>query len=157
MFAPPPRVSRSPIPPEACRLAQAIDMLGDRWALLILRSALYGVRRFDDFRAELQCPRTVLSGRLKRLEAEGILAKVAYREPGKRARHEYVLTDQGAALQTALVALNQWGDEWRAEPGAPPPLTFTDSATRQRVRVAFVDDSGAEIPAGRLRPRLRSA
>jgi DNA-binding HxlR family transcriptional regulator len=64
-----PLARRSPVQPDACNLAKAIDVVGDRWILLILRAALYGVRRFDDFQAELACPRTVLSGRLKKLDA----------------------------------------------------------------------------------------
>ena len=150
----PPRTSRSPVPLRDCRLARTIDLIGDRWAMLILRSALYGVRRFDDFQTELSCPRTVLSGRLKMLESEGLLEKRPYREPGKRVRNEYILSEKGVGLQTALVALNQWGDEWLAD-GQPPPITFTDAATKSPARVAFVGSDGAEIPAERLRPRLR--
>lgn len=122
--------------------------------MLILRSALYGVRRFDDFQDELGCPRTILSGRLKMLETQGLLKKQPYQEPGKRVRSEYVLTEKGIALQTALVALNQWGDEWLAG-GEPPPISFTDAATRSTARVAFVSEDGVEVPVGRLRPRLR--
>ncbi|MEL6569272.1 MAG: helix-turn-helix domain-containing protein [Pseudomonadota bacterium] len=150
----PPRTSSSPVPLRDCRLARAIDLIGDRWALLILRSALYGVRRFDDLQDELGCPRTVLSGRLKMLETEGLLEKRPYREPGKRVRNEYVLSEKGIALQTALVALNQWGDEWLAD-NDPPPITFTDAATKSTARVAFVSEDGVEVPAARLRPRLR--
>jgi hypothetical protein len=67
-----PLARRSPIPPENCNLARTIEIIGDRWTLLILRAALYGVRRFDDFQAELRCPRTVLSGRLKTLVDAGL-------------------------------------------------------------------------------------
>ncbi len=150
----PTRTSRSPVSLRDCRLARAIDLIGDRWALLILRSALYGVRRFDDFQDELGCPRTVLSGRLKMLATEGLLEKKPYREPGKRVRNEYVLSEKGVALQTALVALNQWGDAWLAD-GDTPPMTFTDAATRAPARIAFVGEDGTEVPVERLRPRLR--
>ena len=68
-----PFARRSPVSPDTCNLAKAIDLVGDRWTLLILRAALYGVRRFDDFHAELGCPRTVLSGRLKKLVDDGLL------------------------------------------------------------------------------------
>jgi DNA-binding HxlR family transcriptional regulator len=91
---PPPR--RSPLPPHDCHLARAFDVIGDRWTLLILRSALYGVRRFDDFASELGAPRTVLADRLKRLTAAGLLARRDYREPRRRARPEYWLTPKGA-------------------------------------------------------------
>ena len=81
-----PRAQKSPIPLDICHLAKAIEILGDRWTLLILRGALFGVRRFDDFQKELEIPRTVLSGRLKKLVDHGVLTKQAYKEDGKRAR-----------------------------------------------------------------------
>ena len=110
---PPPR--RSPLPPHDCHLARAFDVIGDRWTLLILRSALYGVRRFDDFASELGAPRTVLADRLKRLTAAGLLARRDYREPRRRARPEYWLTPKGAELRLPFVALTQWGDRWLAD------------------------------------------
>lgn len=88
------------------------------------------------------------------LETEGLLARRPYQVPGKRVRSEYVLSEKGVALQTALVALNQWGDAWLAG-GEPPPITFTDSATKKNARVAFVSEDGLEVPVERLRPRLR--
>ena len=66
---------KSPVPPSQCNLARAIELIGDRWTLLILRSALYGVRRFDDFQEELGTPRTVLSSRLNDLVDAGLLEK----------------------------------------------------------------------------------
>lgn len=152
----PPRTSRSPVPPADCRLARTIELIGDRWTLLILRAALYGVRRFDDFQAELGAPRTVLSGRLKALEAAGLIARQPYREPGKRVRSEYVLTDKGAALQPALIALTEWGDAWLGE-GEAPPISFADAETREPVHVAFVNAEGREVPPARLRAKLRRA
>ena len=150
----PPRTSRSPVSPEDCRLAQTIDLVGDRWSLLILRSAMYGVRRFDDFQTELGCPRTVLSGRLKAMEADGLLGRQPYREPGKRARHEYVLTDKGAALLPALIALTQWGDSWLGG-DVPAPISFADARTKAPAHVAFVGEDGKEVPPEHLRVKLR--
>ncbi len=145
---------RSPVPPADCRLAAAIDLLGERWTLLILRAAMYGVRRFDDFQAELGCPRTVLSARLKSLSDHGLLARQPYREPGKRQRSEYVLTEAGRALQPALIALTQWGDEHIAG-GEPGPIGFADLKTRRAVRIGFVDTAGRQVPPERLRVKLR--
>jgi len=79
-----PRQSQSPVPIDRCHLAQAIDVLGDRWSLLLLRSLLFGVRRFDDFQSELSIPRSVLSARLKHLSAHGLVTATPYREAGKR-------------------------------------------------------------------------
>ena len=114
---------------------------------------MFGVRRFDDFQQELGCPRTVLSGRLKKLAQAGILDRVPYREPGKRARNEYVLTEKGRALQPALVMLTQWGDAWIAS--GPPPVSFTDMKTRNPVRAGFVGTTGRSVPPERLRVKVR--
>ncbi|MEM9055396.1 MAG: winged helix-turn-helix transcriptional regulator [Pseudomonadota bacterium] len=75
----PPRTRRSPLSPDQCNLARAIDIVGDKGSLLILRSSLYGVRRFEDFHDELRVPRTVLSGRLKKLVADGLLEGRSYK------------------------------------------------------------------------------
>jgi DNA-binding HxlR family transcriptional regulator len=140
----PPR--RSPLPPQDCHLARAFAVIGDRWTLLILRSALYGVRRFDDFASELGAPRTVLADRLKRLTAAGLLARRDYREPGRRARPEYWLTPKGAELRLPFLALTQWGDLWLAD-GEPPPVALRSRATGEALRVALVDGSGREVMA----------
>jgi len=149
-----PRAQKSPVPLEICHLAKAIEVVGDRWTLLILRAALFGVRRFDDFQKELSIPRTVLSGRLGQLVEHGVLIKQAYKEDGKRARPEYVLTDAGEALRPVLMSLTQWGDDWAAD-GAPPPLSFTHAKSRQKVRPAFVDEDGRETPMSQTRVSLR--
>lgn len=149
-----PLARRSPVSPDACNLACAIDLIGDRWTLLVLRSAMYGVRRFDDFQAELGCPRTVLSGRLKALTDAGLIRKRTYQEPGKRSRPEYVLTEMGASLRPALVALTQWGDRWLSATDIPP-ISFVAGDTKSPVRTGFIDESGREVPSGELRPVLR--
>ncbi|MEL7540734.1 MAG: helix-turn-helix domain-containing protein [Pseudomonadota bacterium] len=149
-----PRAQKSPIPLEICHLAKAIEILGDRWTLLILRGALFGVRRFDDFQNELSIPRTVLSGRLKKLVESGVLTKKAYKEDGKRARPEYLLTEAGEALRPVLMGLNLWGDEWASD-GAAPLLSFTHAKTRQKVRPAFVDEDGKETKLTEMRISLR--
>ncbi len=145
---------QSPVSLSACHLAKAIDTIGDRWTLLILRSALFGVRRFDDFQRELGAPRTVLSGRLKALTQNGILEKRMYKTEGKRARPEYVLTKTGMALRPVLIALTQWSDDCLSQ-GKPPPLSFTDAASRQPIKVAFVDTSGRKVPPSQMRVALR--
>ena len=93
--------------------------MGDRWTLLILREAFYGVRRFDSMQRDLEIPRTVLSGRLARLVKLGLIRRQAYREKGHRARHEYRLTKKGRDLYPALVALMQWGDRYLRKRGDP--------------------------------------
>lgn len=148
-----PRISRSPVSPDRCHLARSIDLVGERWTLLILRAAMFGVRRFDDFQTELGCPRTVLSGRLKTLTDAGILAREPYQEPGKRTRFEYVLTERGRALQPTLIMLTQWGDVHLGD--GPPPVSFTDTKTRKPVHAGFIGASGRSVPPERLRVKVR--
>jgi DNA-binding HxlR family transcriptional regulator len=105
---------------ENCSIQRSLEIVGERWTLLVLREAFYGVRRFEDFVRMLGCPRDVLSARLRTLVDEGILRREPYREPGSRARSEYRLTEKGYELFPALLALMQWGDRWRADPSGPP-------------------------------------
>jgi DNA-binding HxlR family transcriptional regulator len=105
---------------ENCSIRRTLDIVGEKWTLLVLREAFYGVRRFDDFHRALGCARNILSARLKMLVDEGILSRHPYRDPGARARAEYRLTDKGLELFPALVALMQWGDRWAADPAGPP-------------------------------------
>ena len=104
---------------ENCSIHRSLEVVGERWTLLVLREAFYGVRRFEDFVRTLGCPRDVLSARLRTLVDEGILKREPYREPGARARSEYRLTEKGLELFPALLALMQWGDRWRADPSGP--------------------------------------
>ena len=133
-----PLIRRSPVPRRACNLAKSFDLIGDRWTLLILRSALYGVRRFDDFRAELDVPRSVLSNRLAGLVERGIMERREYREEGQRARTEYLLTDMGQTLSLPFMAMTQWADKWLG--GGISPLTLRSKSTGQRLSVALVDE-----------------
>lgn len=148
----PPRTRRSPVAPDRCNLSRAISLIGDKWNLMILRSALYGVRRFDDLQSELGAPRTVLSGRLKRLVNGGLLETRKYREEGSRARNEYILTEQGNDLRPILIALTQWGDKWLSDGDAP--ISFTQKAGGA-VKAGFVSDKGNEVAAEELRIVLR--
>lgn len=149
-----PRAAKSPVSIDICHLAKAINTIGDRWTLLILRASLFGVRRFDDYQKELGVPRTVLSGRLSKLVDAGVMARQKYKEEGKRSRPEYVLTEAGEALRPVLMAMTQWGDDWLSE-GAVPPISFTHAKSRQRVKPAFVDEDGNETPLGEMRISLR--
>ena len=144
----------APIPPQECALAQTIDLIGDKWTLLLLRAALYGVRRFDQIHQDTGMPRTVLSRRLGDLVRHNILDKVPYREPGKRARFEYALTPRGRQLMTAFVALMEWGEQARRERGRPR-LRLYDTGSGERVHVRFVTESGQIVDSlDRVRARI---
>ena len=92
---------------ENCSIKRALDVLGEKWTLLVLREAIYGVRRFDDFARALRCGRGVLSARLKTLTEAGILKRVEYRESDQRPRAEYHLDDKG--IDEVLGVLVQGG------------------------------------------------
>ena len=102
-----------------CAIGAAVEILGERSTFLVLREAFNGVRRFDDMQRRTGMPRQVLSQRLARLVAEGLLRKVPYQQAGQRSRAEYRLTEKGLDLYPVLVALMEWGD--RYEVGAEGP------------------------------------
>ncbi|MCX5199555.1 helix-turn-helix transcriptional regulator [Streptomyces sp. NBC_00249] len=101
-----------------CSLARSLEVIGERWSLLIVRSALLGVKRFDGFLGSLQIARNVLTNRLARLVDLGILERVPYQD--KPVRYEYPLTPMGRDLTTAVIALMQWGDRNLPTADGPP-------------------------------------
>ena len=99
-------------------MARTLEVLGDRWTILIVRDAFQRIRRFQDFQASLGLSKHVLSERLDRLVDEGILARRRYQE--RPERYEYVLTDKGRSLWKILLQLTLWGDEhYLADAGKP--------------------------------------
>ena len=138
-----PLVRRSPVPVGVCNLSKSFELIGDRWTLLILRSAMYGVRRFDDFQAELDVPRSVLSARLAALVDAGIVERREYREEGQRARIEYPLTQMGSQLGLPFFAMTAWGDKWLGE--GEPHFGLRSRANGQKLRVALVDERGRPV------------
>jgi DNA-binding HxlR family transcriptional regulator len=104
---------------ENCSVARTLAVVGERWTLLVLREAYYGVRRFSDFQANLGIARNLLATRLGTLVDHGILDRETYQEPGSRTRQEYRLTAKGRDLFPAVVALMQWGDAYLADPSGP--------------------------------------
>ena len=92
---------------ESCPIARSLEIIGERWTLLIVRDAFYGVRRFSDFCAHLGIPKAVLAERLSLLVAEGVLTKTT---TGRR-HDEYVLTEKGRRLWPTIWSLITWGNE----------------------------------------------
>jgi DNA-binding HxlR family transcriptional regulator len=138
-----PLVRRSPVSAEDCNLAKSFDLLGDRWTLLVLRAALYGVRRFADFQADLEAPRSLLSSRLAALVENGLMEQRDYREEGQRARSEYLLTEMGRTLSLPFMAMTAWGDRWLG--GGKGPLALKHRKSGQIVRVAYVDEKDRAV------------
>ncbi len=93
-----------------CSVARTLEVIGERWSLLILRDAFYGVRRFDDFRRDLGIARNVLTDRLNKLVDQGVLERRQYEE--RPPRFEYRLTEKGRDLLPVLLAMMAWGDKW---------------------------------------------
>jgi DNA-binding HxlR family transcriptional regulator len=104
-----------------CSIARALELVGDRWTILVIREAFLGTRRFDDYQRNLGCARNVLTDRLNRLVDAGILRKVPYQD--RPPRHEYRLTRRGVQLWPATMALMKWGDRHLA-PDGPPTLVL---------------------------------
>jgi DNA-binding HxlR family transcriptional regulator len=102
-----------------CSVARTLQVVGEKWSLLILREAFYGATRFEDIHRRLGCARNLLSQRLDTLARHGVLARNAYEQLGMRTRYEYELTERGRKLYPVLVALMQWGDEFLADPAGP--------------------------------------
>ena len=103
-----------------CSIARSLEIVGDRWTMMILRNALVGQTRFEQF-LSLGVARNVLADRLGRLTNEGILRKLPYQH--RPLRHEYYVTDKGRALWPALIALLEWGDRYHAPDGPPRIVT----------------------------------
>src|ERR1700755_3375992 len=92
---------------ESCPIARSLEVIGERWTLLIVRDAFYGVRRFSDFQAHLGIPKAVLAERLALLVEEGVLTRIS----ASNGRDEYVLTDKGRRLWPTIWSLITWGNE----------------------------------------------
>lgn len=106
-----------------CSIARALEIVGTRSALLIMREVFLGTRRFDDFARRVGIGEPATAARLKELTAAGLLERVPYQEPGQRTRFAYQLTDKGRDLLPVLTALRQWGDTWATDENGPPVVS----------------------------------
>lgn len=105
---------------QVCSIARALEIVGDRWTLLIIRDAFLGLKRFQEFETGLGLPKKVLTDRLQRLVDEDILERRLYQE--RPERHEYMLTDKGRGLWRVLAHLLMWGDQHYADEAGPPRI-----------------------------------
>lgn len=99
-------------------VGRTLQVFDDPWTFAVLREAFFGVRRFDDFAAQLDISRNVLTKRLKHLVAAGVLERRQYQD--RPDRYEYRLTDRGRDLYPIFLALMRWGDRWLAGPEGVP-------------------------------------
>ncbi|KAB2349108.1 winged helix-turn-helix transcriptional regulator [Actinomadura rudentiformis] len=135
---------------QVCSIARALELIGERWSLLIVRDAVFGgATRYSDFQRNLGVATNILKSRLDGFVEAGLMRRHRYSEQPEL--YEYLLTDKGRALAPALVALSEWGDRWATE--GEPPILYTHSVcgtgVSQRTVCAHcgqVDDA-AEIQA----------
>ncbi|OBE97127.1 helix-turn-helix domain-containing protein [Mycobacterium sp. 852002-10029_SCH5224772] len=128
-----------------CSIARTVDLVRDGWAMLVLRDAIYGITKFDEFQRELGIPRNTLTERLNRLVDQGLLHKRPYQhEP---VRYDYVLTEKGRDFFGVLAAMSRWGDQWLAGTDGAPVVFHHESCGH---------DSHAEVVCATCRAPLRT-
>lgn len=126
-----------------CSIARTMEVLGDRWTLLIVRNALVGTTRFDGFQRSLGVASNVLTDRLARLTEQGVLERRQYSD--RPARHEYHPTPKGCELWPLLVAMIEWGDRYYA-PHGPPRLLLHRDCGHPVVEQLTCTDCHAAVP-----------
>ena len=145
-----PPASLTPVTPRRsgddlrCSIARTMQVLGDRWTILIVRECFRGRTRFSDFRRVLGIPTDILTSRLCSLVDAGVLERRGYREPGARERFDYHLTAAGDALLPVLGALAQWGNDFRPS-GHGPSRLYQHAETGEAAAIAFVTPDGRVI------------
>lgn len=135
---------------QTCSIARSLEVVGERWTLLILRDTLLRPRRFDDLHRGLGVARNVLTDRLQRLCEEGLLERRLYQE--RPPRHEYASTEKARELLPALAALIGWGDKYYA-PDGPPRLILHRSCGGAVVQSLRCETCGAALDAEEIESR----
>ncbi len=130
---------------ENCSASRALELVGERWSLLIIRDALFrGRRRFADFQRSLGLASNVLATRLQGLVAAGLMERHTY--SSHEDHYEYLLTDKGRDLAQVVVALTTWGDRWAAPNG--PPIIYRHHGCGGNVNGTLTcDNCGRQVPA----------
>jgi DNA-binding HxlR family transcriptional regulator len=140
--------------PDPCSIARTLELIGEKWSLLVLRDVFSGVRRFDDLRRRTGAPRQVLAARLATLVEAGVLRRCPYQDPGQRTRFEYRLTAAGMDLYPVLVSLMRWGDRYLDQPTGGPNLELAHKDCGEPVDVVLRCRAGHEVSSARdVRPR----
>lgn len=125
---------------EGCSMSKVLELLSTKTAFQVVRELFFGTTRFEDFVDRIATSAPAVSRALKQLEAAGIVTRVPYQEPGKRARDEYRLTEAGEDLLPVFISLVQWGDAYLQD--GPAPLSFVDVDTGRAVGVRVTTDTG---------------
>jgi DNA-binding HxlR family transcriptional regulator len=133
-------MKRKSLEDAACPVARSLEAVGDAWSVLVVRDAFAGKRRFGEFVESLGIARNILTDRLRRLVAQGVLEQVPAADGGPY--HEYALTGKGRGLYLVLTAIRQWGEGC----GGDAPYVLVDRRDRQPVRpLAFHAHDGREL------------
>ncbi|MDR0215391.1 MAG: helix-turn-helix transcriptional regulator [Acidovorax sp.] len=147
--------TRQPMNEQPCPVARSVDLIGDRWSLLIVRDAFDGMRRFSDFQRSLGVARNILSDRLKKLVDAGILQTEAAAEGS--AYQAYVLTPRGESLFPVVLALRQWGEGHLFKPGEAHSLLLDQASGQPVPPLRVLDAQGQELRPDQTRVRKLDA
>lgn len=131
-----------------CSVAQALEVVGEWWTMLIVRDCFLGITRFEDFHERLGISRNILTDRLGHLVDKGVLVRVPYQE--HPVRFDYRLTDKGSDLWHVLTALRQWGDRWESHDGPPVVIEHRECGCETTV-VPACSACGARLDARSVR------
>ena len=138
------------LPGRPCSVAAALNLIGEKWALLAVREIVFGNKRFDAIARNTGAPRDRLAARLRALEAGGVIVRRQYSE--HPPRFEYELTEAGRELRTVLTALRAWGDKWAID--APPPSVFEHTCGHDLDPAMICRHCGEEVDPDDLRVRV---
>ena len=142
---------REDLPGRPCSVAAALNLIGEKWALLAVREIAFGNKRFDAIARNTGAPRDRLAARLRALEAAGVVARRQYSE--HPPRHEYELTESGRELRTVIQVLRTWGDKWAVD---SPPAVFGHSCGHDLDPAVICRHCGAEVSPDDLRLRVQA-
>ena len=130
----------------SCAIPSAVELIGEKWAFLILRGAFNGLRHFEEFQAGLGIARNILSDRLGKLVGGGILERAP--DPSDRRKVIYSLTEKGASLMAVMIAIRQWGEDWGH---GEPEIMLIDIRDRRPIRrICVLTEDGREVKFGDL-------
>jgi DNA-binding HxlR family transcriptional regulator len=132
-----------------CSLVQTIEIIGDRWSLLILREAFFGVKRFDIFQSNLKIATNILSERLKRLVKDEILQRT--KDPDDARRFIYKFSEKGLDLYSIVLAMINWGDRWTAGDNGPPLSLYHKTCGHSLEAMMCCSHCGKQIHAREVR------
>lgn len=130
---------------DRCPIGKALEVVGTRSAMLIMREAYYGTTRFDDFATRVDISEAVAAARLRELVEAGLLERQPYREPGQRTRYEYRLTEKGTDLAPVVLGLFEWGGKY-VSPGGRPPVELTHAGCGTAVHVEVRCERDHPVP-----------